>query len=106
MERAGIISVDGHAKARRATYRDYIDPGYHGQFDEWMARVDGTPDGFVRPQMEDGQWDPQKRLTDLATQGVVAEVLFANGTAFGLVVTLVWLYLEILRLLSKLQSRD
>src|SRR5690606_24583971 len=26
--------------------------------------------------------------------------------AFGLMVTLVWLYLEILRLLSKLQSRD
>jgi uncharacterized YccA/Bax inhibitor family protein len=26
--------------------------------------------------------------------------------AFGLIVTLVWLYLEILRLLSKLQSRD
>ena len=26
--------------------------------------------------------------------------------AFGLLVTLVWLYLEILRLLSKLQSRD
>ena len=26
--------------------------------------------------------------------------------AFGLVVTLVWLYLEILRLLAKLQSRD
>ena len=75
--------MDGHVKARRATYRDYIDPGYHGRFDEWMARVDGTPDGFVRPQMEDGQWDPQKRLTDLATQGVVAEVLFANGTAFA-----------------------
>ncbi|MET0665253.1 MAG: hypothetical protein ABW008_06825, partial [Acidimicrobiales bacterium] len=83
MARAGIISVDGHVKARRATYRDYIDPGYHGQFDEWMERVDGTPDGFVRPQMEDGQWDPQKRLTDLAPQGVVAEVLFANGTAFA-----------------------
>ncbi|MET0738893.1 MAG: amidohydrolase family protein, partial [Acidimicrobiales bacterium] len=83
MARAGIISVDGHVKARRATYRDYIDPGYHGQFDEWMTRVDGTPDGFVRPQMEDGQWDPQKRLTDLAPQGVVAEVLFANGTAFA-----------------------
>jgi len=26
--------------------------------------------------------------------------------AFGLVVTLVWLYLEMLRLLAKLQSRD
>ena len=26
--------------------------------------------------------------------------------AFGLVVTLVWLYIELLRLLSKLQSRD
>ena len=26
--------------------------------------------------------------------------------AFGLMVTLIWLYLEILRLLSKLRSRD
>ena len=26
--------------------------------------------------------------------------------AFGLIVTLVWLYVEILRLLMKLQSRD
>jgi uncharacterized YccA/Bax inhibitor family protein len=27
-------------------------------------------------------------------------------SAFGLLVTLIWLYLEILRLLSKLSSRD
>ena len=26
--------------------------------------------------------------------------------AFGLLVTLIWLYLELLRLLAKLQSRD
>ncbi len=75
--------MDGHVKAPRAKYRDYIDPGFRDQFDKWLARVDGTPDGFVRPQMEDGQWDPNRRLVDLATQGVVAEVLFPNGTAFA-----------------------
>ena len=36
-------------------------------------------------------------------QGVPAK--FAWSAAFGLVVTLVWLYLELLRLLSKLRSR-
>jgi predicted TIM-barrel fold metal-dependent hydrolase len=82
--RAAIISVDGHVKAPRATYRDYIERDHLEQFDEWLGRFEGTPDGFVRPAIgEDAQWDPQRRLADLATQGVVAEVLFPNGTAFA-----------------------
>ncbi len=83
MTRAAIISVDGHVKAPRARYRDYLESAHLDEFDEWLARVEDTPDGFVRPQMEEAQWDPQRRLDDLSTQGVVAEVLFANGTAFA-----------------------
>ena len=79
MERVAIISVDGHVKAPRAGYRDYIDPKWRGAFDEWVKRFEGTPDGFVRADFESGQWDPKRRVADLETQGVAAEVLFANG---------------------------
>ena len=41
----------------------------------------GPLTGSCARRWRTAQWDPQKRLTDLATQGVVAEVLFANGTA-------------------------
>jgi predicted TIM-barrel fold metal-dependent hydrolase len=83
MGRAAIISVDGHVKAPRATYRDYLEARFHEPFDEWLASVDGTPDGFVRPDFEEAQWDPQRRLDDLGTQGVVAELLFSNGVPFA-----------------------
>ena len=45
--------------------------------------MNGTPDGFVRPDLADAQWDAQRRLDDLATQGVMAEVLFSNGVPFA-----------------------
>jgi predicted TIM-barrel fold metal-dependent hydrolase len=84
MGKAAIISVDGHVKAPRARYRDYIEGPFLDQFDDWLAEVEGTPDGFVNPATgEDAQWDPQRRLRDLATQGVVAEVLFPNGAPFA-----------------------
>ena len=44
------------------------------------------------------------RIEQGAAQG--APKYFEWFSAFGLLVTLVWLYLEILRLLSKLASRD
>ena len=84
MARAAIISVDGHVKAPRAGYRDYIDPKWRDAFDEWLRELDGTPDGFVRPRSaRPRQWDPKRRIADLETQGVVAEVLFANGAPFA-----------------------
>jgi hypothetical protein len=81
--RAAIISVDGHVKAPRAGYRDYIEPKWRGAFDTWLEGVAGTPDGFVRADLEDGQWDAKRRIADLEGQGVVAEILFANGTPFA-----------------------
>jgi predicted TIM-barrel fold metal-dependent hydrolase len=42
------------------------------------------PDGFCSSELgEDAQWDPKRRVTDLETQGVVAEVVFSNGTPFS-----------------------
>ena len=36
MERVAIISVDGHVKAPRESYRDYIDPNWRDAFDAWL----------------------------------------------------------------------
>lgn len=84
MDRMAIISVDGHVKAPRAAYRDYVEKKYLDRFDEWVKLGEGMPDGFVSPAIgEDAQWDPQRRVTDLESQGVVGEVLFSNGPPFA-----------------------
>ena len=83
MGRAAIISVDGHVKAPRAAYREYVDPKWRDAFDDWLKRLEGMPDGFVRPEFgEDAQWDPKRRVADLESHGVAAEVLFGNGAPF------------------------
>lgn len=81
--KVAIISVDGHVKAPRGAYRDYLDPAHRETFDAWLRTVDGTPDGFVHHALgEAAQWDATSRIADLESQGVVAEVLFSNGRAF------------------------
>jgi predicted TIM-barrel fold metal-dependent hydrolase len=84
VNRIGIISVDGHVKAPRSAYRDYVDPAWRERFDDWLKGFDGMPDGFCREEIgEDAQWNANKRVRDLETQGVVAEVVFSNGTPFA-----------------------
>ena len=84
--RVAVISVDGHVKASRAGYRDYIESEHLDAYDEWVAAAErnGMPDGGnVNPEYGlDAQWDPDRRLRDLESQGVVAEVLFPNGLPF------------------------
>jgi predicted TIM-barrel fold metal-dependent hydrolase len=82
-DKVAIISVDGHVKAPRAMYREYLDRAYREQFDELLRSAEGTTDGFVHPGVgETAQWDAARRLEDLGTQGVVAEVVFPNGQPF------------------------
>ncbi|MBV9952571.1 MAG: amidohydrolase family protein [Acidimicrobiia bacterium] len=82
-EKVAIISVDGHVKPPRGSVRDYLDPGFRDRFDESLRAAEGTPDGFVHPALgEAAQWDASQRLSDMETQGVVAEVLFSNGKPF------------------------
>jgi predicted TIM-barrel fold metal-dependent hydrolase len=86
MSRTAIISVDGHVKASRAGYRDYVEQQYLDDFDRWLQAAEeaGLPDaGNLNPAFGvDAQWDSDKRLRELESVGVVAEVLFPNGQPF------------------------
>jgi predicted TIM-barrel fold metal-dependent hydrolase len=86
MERTAIISVDGHVRAARATYRDYVERRHLDVFDEWVRSQEelGVPDqGGVQPGLDAAsQWDSEFRMKDMESQGVVAEVLFPNGVPF------------------------
>jgi len=83
MARVGIISVDGHVKAPWAAYRQYLDPQWRESYDEWMKSAAARPD-FCHPGFgQEVQWDAKRRVADLESQGVVAEVVFPNGTPFA-----------------------
>ena len=83
MAKTAIISVDGHVKASRAGYREYIQKKYVEAYDETAnaAEKAGMPDaGNLNPEYGfDAQWDSKARWETLEGQGVVAEVLFPNG---------------------------
>jgi predicted TIM-barrel fold metal-dependent hydrolase len=86
MDHVAIISVDGHVKAPRAGYREYMEQQYLEDFDAWLRAEEaaGLPDaGNLKAELGvEAQWDSDRRLRDLETQGVVAEVLFPNGLPF------------------------
>src|SRR4051794_40469754 len=86
MSRTAIISVDGHVKASREQYRDYVEERFREDFDAWKKGQEdaGVPDvGNINPEFgADSQWDSKKRMADLESIGVVAEVLFTNGQPF------------------------
>ena len=84
MGKLAVISTDGHVKASRAGYRDYVEARWLDDFDAWAAAMEGTPDaGNKNPKLPDeSQWDSEFRLGHLDAQGVAAEVLFPNGLPF------------------------
>ena len=86
MSATPIISIDGHVKAPRDAYEDYVEARYAGAFDDWARaeRDKGRRDaGNIQPALTDeAQWDVTRRMADLESQGVVAEVLFPNGVPF------------------------
>ena len=53
-------------------------------FDSWLQTTEGGGDGFVGAQHgETMQWNAQQRVAAMEQQGVMAEVLFPNGTPFN-----------------------
>ncbi len=83
MAPTAIISVDGHVRASRRGYREYVESRYLEPFDGWVKAQEeaGAPEsGGLSPGLTTAsQWDSDLRLKDLESQGVVAEVLFPNG---------------------------
>jgi predicted TIM-barrel fold metal-dependent hydrolase len=98
-----IISSDGHAGARMADYRPYLDPEFREEFDafvpDWNERgsrnfdlpalerrldsesIDEWKSAMLDTGRVNGYVDPVQRLKDVGDEGICAEVLFPD---FGL----------------------
>jgi predicted TIM-barrel fold metal-dependent hydrolase len=98
-----LISSDGHATARMDDYTEYVDPDMvdefrdfceeyrqHGQDTNAEAALRGRLDkeivdewieDVVKPGRVEGNWNPERRLKEMESEGVVGEVIFPD---FGL----------------------
>ncbi len=100
-DRLMIISSDGHVGAPVAEYRDYVDPGYSNDFDDWLSQYvplwmatqpkdGGIPEtlseAYKREWLRsekvgegaEGTWNAASRLQSLDADGLVADVLFPD----------------------------
>jgi predicted TIM-barrel fold metal-dependent hydrolase len=88
MAKTAIISADGHVKAPRRAYRDYLERRHLEAYDELVRAAEEAeePDaGNLHPDLPpEVQWDSDLRVENLERVGVVAEVLFPNGQPFQL----------------------
>jgi predicted TIM-barrel fold metal-dependent hydrolase len=86
MAKTAIISADGHVKASRREYREYLTKPFLDDYDALVKAADEAevPDaGNLHPDLDPAvQWDSGLRLDNLEAIGVVAEVLFPNGLPF------------------------
>jgi predicted TIM-barrel fold metal-dependent hydrolase len=81
------MTADTHAGAAIDVYREYLEPGERGDFDEWRGAYKNPAKKHVGSK-KTKNWDSAERLADLRGDGVVGEVIFPNtvppfyGTAF------------------------
>jgi predicted TIM-barrel fold metal-dependent hydrolase len=76
-DRYVVISADCHGGADLGAYREYLDPGYREEFDLWAETYEPPYEDL---KGEDGtrNWDSDRRLRELESEGIAAEVLFPN----------------------------
>ncbi|MAT91823.1 MAG: amidohydrolase [Halioglobus sp.] len=72
-----VITADTHAGAAVDTYRDYLEARYQQDFDAWRASYQ-SPARKHLGKKKSKNWDSQERMADLASDGVVGEVIFPN----------------------------
>ena len=72
-----IISADCHAGASHATYREYLDPRFHEDFDAWRGRYK-NPYKDLGDQRRYRNWDNEMRNSQQESDGIVGEVVFPN----------------------------
>ncbi|MFZ4519771.1 MAG: amidohydrolase family protein [Microthrixaceae bacterium] len=87
-----IVSSDTHAGLKPEEYRDYLDPKYLQQFDEWVVdrhqhrrMVEEVNGEYVSKWEGDnaeglrGAYDPEVRDKEMDADGIAGEVIFADG---------------------------
>ncbi len=72
-----VISADCHAGADLLGYREYLDPRYRDEFDAWAADYE-IPYEDLKGEDGGRNWDSGRRMRDLESDGVAAEVVFPN----------------------------
>jgi predicted TIM-barrel fold metal-dependent hydrolase len=92
MDRYILISADTHAGADVRDYKTYLESKWHAEFDVWAAEVEarqrmmrevmkglGNVGVGGDPEVDANRnWDSERRLRELESDGVVASVLFPN----------------------------
>jgi predicted TIM-barrel fold metal-dependent hydrolase len=73
-----IISADTHAGANHETYREYLDPAWRDEFDEWRGQYKNPWKDLRDTGLRVRNWDDDRRDADQYADGVVGEVLFPN----------------------------
>jgi predicted TIM-barrel fold metal-dependent hydrolase len=73
-----IISADTHAGANHETYREYLDPRFHADFDAWRGQYKNPWKDLRDTDLRVRNWDDDRRDRDQLTDGVVAEVIYPN----------------------------
>lgn len=76
-DRYTIISADCHGGAQLYEYKDYLERRYHDDFDAWAEEY-AIPYEDVRGEDAYRNWDHERRLAELESDGIVAEVIFPN----------------------------
>ncbi|RJL24133.1 amidohydrolase family protein [Bailinhaonella thermotolerans] len=76
-ERYTVISADCHAGADLLDYRPYLEKKYLDEFDAW-ARAYVNPFADLAAEDAARNWDSDRRLAELAADGIVAEVVYPN----------------------------
>jgi predicted TIM-barrel fold metal-dependent hydrolase len=72
-----LISADCHAGGNHEQYRSYLETEYLDQFDAWRSKY-SNPFKDLTTGTRDRNWNDERRIADLESDGVVGEVIFPN----------------------------
>jgi predicted TIM-barrel fold metal-dependent hydrolase len=72
-----VISADCHAGADLFDYRPYLERRYWDDFDEWTKTFVNPFADMTEPDAE-RNWNSERRLAELDTEGVAGEIIFPN----------------------------
>ncbi|UGY90652.1 amidohydrolase family protein [Streptomyces gobiensis] len=76
-DRYTVISADCHAGADLLDYKPYLAKKHHDAFDAWAAEY-VNPYEDLLADTADRNWNSERRLNELAEDGIVAEVIYPN----------------------------
>ena len=72
-----LITSDTHAGGNHAAYREYLEPKYQAEFDNWRDAYRNPSQKHLGSKKK-RNWDNEMRVRDQESQGVVGEVIFPN----------------------------